>query len=42
MKMAIRAACAGVTAKECKNAILGFHRRLEECVRNNGEEVRNK
>jgi hypothetical protein len=42
MKKAIRAACAGVTAMECKNAISSFHRKLEECVRNNGEEARNK
>lgn len=42
MKNAIRAACRGVAVRECKTAISGFRRRLEECVANKGDEVRKK
>jgi hypothetical protein len=40
MKVAIEKACRGVTVQECRDAISGFQRRLEECVEKNGEQVR--
>jgi hypothetical protein len=42
MKTAIREACAGVSAQKCQDVFLGFHRRLEECITNNGGQVRDK
>jgi hypothetical protein len=42
LKTSIITACQGVTVEECQQAILGFQRRLEECIEKEGDEVRSK